>query len=917
MAEPRGIDPPDDLEALAAAVLAGEDVDWRSTASAVPGEQQGVVRQLEALSTIARFYAGLQHVDAPAAGPILADGTMWGPLRIEGLIGAGGYGEVYRAHDTRLGRDVALKLLRDTPGDAASTSIAEARRLARVHHPHVVTIHGAEAIDGRLGLWMELVPGETLAALLARRGPLPARDVTAIGHALAQALQAVHGAGLVHGDVKAQNVMRTSTGRVVLMDFGAGTDAMTPRYAAPEIRQGARPTQAADIYSLGVLLHLLATGRFPDGRPAAGTAPHAPAALPTRLARVLADALADDASARPSADVLAERLTAAPANTRTLAAWAVGLAAIVSTALLLTSRAIVPEPGGVALTGVQRVPAPSHLLLGRPARHVPQLSFAEPGGHVALLDLTSMRTRRVVGAADGAGTEFTIPSPDASRIAYQWRLPDDRYELRIADTAGGSARVLLPADAVRYPQPIDWSADGRQLLVLGRTADGARELTLLPVDGGPPTPIRRFPASAPFAASLSPDGRFVAFDDLRPGSAARDVWVTEVGTGQEWPLAAHAASDAFPAWTPKGDAVLFVSTRAGSTDAWLQPVHDGRSLGDPRAVARHLGRMSPLGFGADGAYYYLAQSSLIDAMTAPIDWRTGRVGAPRRVSTRFEGASAQPAWSPDGRHLAYIALQGPIRGDRGGHVVVVRDTATGDERIVGESLGFVLPPLSWSSDGTQVLIRGVDGTNRASLHHVDVTSGRITSPLGSHPSPMGRGRWVGAGRELFALGPGGIVAVDGRTGSERLVLGHADSGLQQVLRFAVTADGREIAYSGALPGSDRTSLRVLDASGAIVELVRSAPGERLVVQCWSPDAPQVLFTRWTAGPTATPHALWMARRDGREVRSLDFAIAGWTQANGVTVHPDGTAIAYTAGDVSWELSRLVNFLTPPTGSPRF
>lgn len=79
----------------------------------------------------------------------------------------------------------------------------------------------------------------------------------------------------------------------------------------------------------------------------------------------------------------------------------------------------------------------------------------------------------------------------------------------------------------------------------------------------------------------------------------------------------------------------------------------------------------------------------------------------------------------------------------------------------------------------------------------------------------------------------------------------------------------------------------------------------------------MLFTRWSPAAGAAPHALWLARGDGHGARSLDFSIAGWTQANGVSIHPDGSSIAFTAGDVSWEVSRLVNFLAPRQGAPRF
>ena len=124
--------------------------------------------------------------------------------------------------------------------------------LARVRHENVVIVHGADVIDGVAGIWMELVHGETLDQIVKKRGPLPPREAAAVGAAIARALGAVHAAALLHCDVKAQNVVREASGRVVLMDLGAGrlapeardmdqpvTDiAGTPRYMAPEQARG-------------------------------------------------------------------------------------------------------------------------------------------------------------------------------------------------------------------------------------------------------------------------------------------------------------------------------------------------------------------------------------------------------------------------------------------------------------------------------------------------------------------------------------------------------------------------------------------------------------------------------------------------------------------------------------------------------
>ncbi|MGH9160977.1 MAG: serine/threonine-protein kinase, partial [Vicinamibacteraceae bacterium] len=244
----------------------------RTTISGAPARPAGRVLRLERPSAHHDRDAGRSASDA-ARPP-----RVWGHLHLVEKVGEGSFGEVYRAYDTRLSRDVALKLLRADAGTHAPLAgrlLHEGRALARVHHENVVTVFGAEEHDGRVGLWMELVKGRTLAESVARDGPYSAREATLIGQDLCRALAAVHAAGLVHRDIKAQNVMRQHGGRVVLMDFGAGELRDRPRRSgrlrvtgtplstAPEVLAGAPAGPGSDIYSVGVLLFYLVTGRFP------------------------------------------------------------------------------------------------------------------------------------------------------------------------------------------------------------------------------------------------------------------------------------------------------------------------------------------------------------------------------------------------------------------------------------------------------------------------------------------------------------------------------------------------------------------------------------------------------------------------------------------------------------------------------
>ncbi len=313
-------------------------------------------------------------------------GQQIGIYRIESLIGAGGMGEVYRARDTKLGRDVAIKILPPdftSDPDRLARFEREARMLAALNHPHIGAIYGLEDAGGVRALVLELVDGETLADRI-KRGAFPLTDALAIARQMAEALDAAHEKGIVHRDLKPANIKITPDGAVKVLDFGlakAASGGAVPRdltqlptvtvggthegvilgtaaYMSPEQAQGKIVDGRSDVFSLGVVLYEMLTGRSPfsgatvvetlakilESRPAdLRTLRHD---LPAPLVLLLEACLEKDRDRRPSAHDLRHRLAAIEQSQTTSAA---NLGAVLRRRAVLIPTIIVALAGIAAL----------------------------------------------------------------------------------------------------------------------------------------------------------------------------------------------------------------------------------------------------------------------------------------------------------------------------------------------------------------------------------------------------------------------------------------------------------------------------------------------------------------------------------------------------------------------------------------
>lgn len=486
---------------IAEAIADERPVDW-SPAERALGTDARTIDNLRLLDDVARAFrsVGDQPMRTDAPQPLF----RWGPLEVSSRLGEGHSGEVFRAWDPTLQRDVALKLRahRDPLSDPANAQLmAEARQLARIRHRNVLAVYGAGVHDGRAGIWSELIEGRTLAQIVAADGPCGADEALGIALEVSRALGVVHAAGLVHGDVKAENVMRERGGRIVLMDFGASgrredlaarsVVSGTRRYLSPEVLAGNPPDAQSDLYALGVLLHHLLSGDFPrgeDGTPTA-LAQRRPD-LPAALCAALDDLVANDARARPRdaaafADVLLGLLPRQAASRPHGARWLPALAAALAFAAIAIAAVLLRAPAWQVDAAFVDPATAKPVADGTPVRigdalalrfdatrptHVYVLNADADGELNVLFPLAGLdqqnplqpgRAIQLPGSAGGTVLSWQISSPTTSEefvmIASPKALPEferllaDTRQAGIAtDTATRGASQLRAAPASSY-----------------------------------------------------------------------------------------------------------------------------------------------------------------------------------------------------------------------------------------------------------------------------------------------------------------------------------------------------------------------------------------------------------------------------------------------------------------------------------
>jgi dipeptidyl aminopeptidase/acylaminoacyl peptidase len=803
----------------------------------------------------------------------LQSGLRLGPYEILAPLASGGMGEVYRARDTRLGREVALKVLPSALADdreRLQRFAAEARAASALNHPNLLTVHDFDQAGGIKYLVSELLSGETLREALAD-GPLPPRRAVALALDVARGLAAAHEGGIVHRDLKPENIFVTRDGRAKILDFGIakqqrpvaaggdlevdptaigtspGTVLGTVGYMAPEQVRGETADARSDLFALGVVLHEMLSGGNPFRRDSAIETLGA-------ILRDEAPPLPAAAAAQPSLARLVERLLAKRPEQRFRSAHDLAFAL----------EGVASTPSGTADATVLLRTAPSArrpaLLLAGGAALLVAVGFGL--GHLFGPGVAAPGTERVLvelqppagGFSWGAETHNLALAPDGRTLAFVTEVGGHRV-LQLRDLDQLAPRTLAGTEGASSPF---WSRDGSTLAffaggklkrvaraggpvgivcnvqgmatgawdgeggILFTQGFGPRDgLFRVAAGGGEPQQLETV-GQQPRWIEVLPDGHRYLYWDRNPDSVTGRVYLADLTTGASAPLGevTSQARYAAPGW------LLYL--RGSTLVAQRFAVSAGRLVGEPIPIASHVPH-----FFNGWAAFAVAGSTLVfqsHPEPLPLAWvdrhgrELGRVGpAARHLAVRL---------SPDGSRAA-VTRADPETAFA--DVWIVDLQHGGATRLTDEPL-LEWSPV-WSPDGRELAYTVVSAGPRFTMTVRSVASGAVVGSLPPHPSFVWARGWSREGLLLDRSDP--------QTGWDLWTLPSLGEEPQPlvVTPFMESAaspspDGRWVAFYSREAGAGEILLLRRDEPGRRIRLSR---GATVAVPRWRGDGRELFY----------------------------------------------------------------------------
>ena len=806
----------------------------------------------------------------------LTPGSRLGPYEVLAPLGAGGMGEVFRARDTRLGRDVAIKVVPDrlaSDPKALHRFETEAKAVAALSHPNILALYDVGEADGIHYAVTELLEGETLRALVAL-GPAPAKLVVEIARELAEGLAAAHEKGIVHRDLKPDNVFLTKDGHAKILDFGVakllpsfegsridtetptesatqpGSAVGTVTYMSPEQIRGQAVDARSDLFSLGVVLYEMLSGKRPFQRDSSADT----------MSAILHEEPPPLAAVLPSIPPELERIV-----TRCLEKK---LADRLSSAhdLALSLRAISTDQHSASRSGERP----------RPVRRPGKAAAAAFAGSAllvaaAVLGLLLKWPRTSAGAASarqtwGSARQITSApgwdaepaiSPDGTLVSYTSNASGSA-EVWVVDPDGGEP-LRLTDDPARKGRPT-WFPDGRAVAFAAKRDSPPSVWKVSRLGGSASLLLENGDMPA-----ISPDGTRIAFVRSGPTGLSR-IWVAPIAdpsraervTGEDGGEWEH--SD--PAWSPDGTLLCY----SAFSDLWLVPAAGGKA----RRLTHDGEHDRRPTFSPDGSSVLFGSSR-----SNPVSiWKVAlHGGAPERILPGT-GTASQPSLSRDGRRLVFSTAVTHF-------YVAVTDRKTGATWRIVSSRDDQMPAMA--PDGSAIAYCSNRlGTDDLWLEPIDAgrtgrkPPRRLTSlsPGPATPTFSPDGGWIAFFRNFN--GHRDLWAVPLNGGAPRaLVEGRGDN-----IHPAYSPDGSRLAFVSDRSGHEQVWILPIRAGQPAGEPWRLTDGDVTdAFPAWSPDGGRIGFVR--------NEEVWITdARPGAEPRRTTSG----AEASALAWEPDGTAL---------------------------
>ncbi|MFO7934113.1 MAG: tetratricopeptide repeat protein, partial [Bacteroidales bacterium] len=575
--------------------------------------------------------------------------------------------------------------------------------------------------------------------------------------------------------------------------------------------------------------------------------------------------------------------------------------------------------------------------LGTPSPDGRFISFIDwkSGGNICILNLETREKRCLTDFKDPNELlpYYSSWSPDGKQIAYfWWRYDKDQYNLSVVDVQKAESRDLLISDKYDWIELGNWSSDGMYIfatlslreepksqIVRVSSANGTLEVLH--------TLNETYTGGKPY---VSPDNRYLAFDlPDKNASGNSDIYILSLETGKENALVMHPSHDYILGWSPEGKHILFATDRTGTVDAMIIAVKEGKAAGNPKPIKQNVGPIVPMGFTQDGSFYYGQWPGGDNIYAADINLNEGKLESkPTLLVQRFEGRNYSPAYSSDGKYLAYLSLRGVMKKGKQGTVLCIRNLETGEELEVTPDLQISgnVSNLTWSPDNHSLALTCKNKEDYSRIYGYEIKSRQfLPLVLDSNGQPQDVEYtypiWSKDGKSIFYLQlsrhsqTSRIMERNLITGADRELYNYtSEDFMDRIVNISLSPDGKWLAAINR--GENRVVRLISTEDGETVELHKfKSPGGFPNTPVWSNDGKYIAFpfqTRPTNNYMSREWSMMRVSLDGGESHLIKMDIHG---INSPTLHPDGRTIAFRSAGYSfpenniWEMKYFLQSIS--------